>query len=67
MSLHSDEHYFHHYAALSEQEALDMAYTFWDAINGMNLSQHILPSKHLADLIVVKNQTHHIEDILIRH
>tara|TARA_B100001094_G_scaffold167101_1_gene161718 strand:- start:3234 stop:4124 length:891 start_codon:yes stop_codon:yes gene_type:complete len=58
--------YFHAFSALTEAQAYDKAHSFWDAINGMNLENHILPSKHLADIILIKDEAHHIQDVLLR-
>lgn len=58
--------YFHHYASLSEQEAITIAHHIWDTINGLNLKQNILPSSERANLILVKGENHEIERVKLR-
>ncbi|HGO5822944.1 TPA: type I pantothenate kinase [Mannheimia haemolytica] len=58
--------YFHHYASLSEQEAIETASTIWEEINGLNLRQNILPSRERANLILIKGQDHAIETVKLR-
>lgn len=58
--------YFHHYASLSEQAAIDTASTIWEEINGLNLRQNILPSRERANLILIKGQDHAIETVKLR-
>lgn len=58
--------YFHHYAKLSEQEAIETASTIWDEINGLNLRNNILPSRERADLILQKGENHQIEQVKLR-
>lgn len=58
--------YFHHYAQLSEQAAIQTASTIWDEINGLNLRQNILPSRERANLILVKGDDHAIQTVKLR-
>lgn len=58
--------YFHHYAKLSEEEAVQTASTIWDEINGLNLKQNILPSRDRANLILVKGDDHAIQTVKLR-
>lgn len=58
--------YFHHYANLSEQEAIDTATTIWEEINGLNLRENILPSRDRANLILIKGQDHAIDTVKLR-
>ncbi|TCP91193.1 pantothenate kinase [Cricetibacter osteomyelitidis] len=58
--------YFKHYAALSEQEAIDTASKIWDDINGLNLKQNILPTRERANLILTKGEDHHVRQIRLR-
>lgn len=58
--------YFHHYSKLSESEAIQIASTIWDEINGLNLKQNILPSRERANLILVKGDNHEIQTVKLR-
>lgn len=58
--------YFHHYASLSEDEAITTASSIWDTINGLNLRENILPSRERANLILVKGEDHAIETVKLR-
>jgi type I pantothenate kinase len=58
--------YFHRYAALSDEAAEQVAGEIWDAINGPNLRENILPTRERAHLILVKGADHSIERIRIR-
>lgn len=58
--------YFHHYAQLSEAEAIATASTIWDEINGLNLKQNILPSRDRANLILEKGTNHEIQTVRLR-
>ena len=58
--------YFHHYSALSEEEAIQTASTIWEEINGLNLKKNILPSRDRADLILTKGENHEIQTVKLR-
>jgi type I pantothenate kinase len=58
--------YFHHYAALSDAEAVETAGAIWQEINLVNLRKNILPTRGRADLILRKGEDHRIEQILLR-
>lgn len=58
--------YFHHYAKLSEEEAIEVASGIWDNINGVNLHENILPTRERASLILVKGQDHAINTVKLR-
>lgn len=58
--------YFHHYATLSEDEAIATASTIWDEINGLNLRKNILPSRERANLILQKGENHEVETVKLR-
>ncbi|HJE52577.1 MAG TPA: type I pantothenate kinase [Tessaracoccus flavescens] len=62
-----DEHsFFRRYAELSDDEAREMGSKVWEAINGPNLRQNIAPTRERATAILVKDETHAIESIMIR-
>ncbi|HFQ5196430.1 TPA: type I pantothenate kinase [Vibrio vulnificus] len=58
--------YFSHYTQLSEQQAIEKAQQIWRDINGINLTENILPTKERAQLILRKGQYHLVEEILLR-
>ncbi|HFQ5313561.1 type I pantothenate kinase [Vibrio vulnificus] len=58
--------YFSHYTQLSEQQAIEKAQQIWRDINGINLTENILPTKERAQLILRKCQNHLVEEILLR-
>ncbi len=58
--------YFHRYAALSEAEAISTAERIWREINLPNLQENILPTRERADLILKKERSHQIGEILLR-
>ncbi|WP_416798617.1 type I pantothenate kinase [Ciceribacter azotifigens] len=58
--------YFHRYATISEQEALDIAEDLWTNINLRNLRENILPTRPRADLILQKGENHLVETVALR-
>ena len=58
--------YFHHYAQLSEQEAVDIATQLWQEINWRNLKENILPTRERASLILSKSANHAVEKVRLR-
>ncbi|MGY6773218.1 type I pantothenate kinase [Gallibacterium sp. ZY190522] len=58
--------YFHNYAKLSESEAIKIASTIWESINGVNLHENILPTRERASLILIKGEDHAINTIKLR-
>ena len=58
--------YFHHYSALSEQEAAATASQIWEEINYPNLKSNILPTRERASLILTKGAAHAIEQVKLR-
>ncbi|AFP84667.1 type I pantothenate kinase [secondary endosymbiont of Ctenarytaina eucalypti] len=58
--------YFHHYAKLSEEEAVAIASQLWSEINGRNLQQNILPTRERASLILGKSANHAVEGVQLR-
>ena len=58
--------YFHRYAALSDQEAKEIALSLWTRINLVNLFDNILPTRPRADLIINKGADHSIEKVALR-
>ncbi len=58
--------YFQRYADLTRDEAIATADDIWTRINLVNLQENILPTRGRADLILRKNNDHHIEQVLLR-
>ncbi|WP_130833254.1 type I pantothenate kinase [[Erwinia] mediterraneensis] len=58
--------YFHHYARLSEQEAVQTATNLWKEINWLNLQENILPTRERASLIMTKSANHEVERVRLR-
>lgn len=62
-----DEHsYFKKYAQLSLNESIEISKRIWKEINYVNLIQNILPTKNRADLILHKDNKHHVDRIKLR-
>lgn len=60
------ESYFHRFADLDEQAARAHAVGIWDAINGPNLAENILPTRSRADLVLRKDADHTVRSVLLR-
>ncbi|ADI00731.1 type I pantothenate kinase [Salisediminibacterium selenitireducens] len=58
--------YFHKYANLSDEEAEQTARDIWERINRKNLHENILPTRHRADLILLKGDHHFVSEIKMR-
>jgi len=58
--------YFHRYATLSDEEAVETAVTIWTRINLLNLDENILPTRQRADLILRKGKDHAVETVALR-
>ncbi|MGL4475038.1 MAG: type I pantothenate kinase [Shewanella sp.] len=58
--------FFHHYASLNDQQAIETASNIWDTINGPNLRQNILPTRERAHLILRKGGQHRMDQVLLR-
>jgi type I pantothenate kinase len=58
--------YFHRYASVSDQEAMQAAEGLWSRINLVNLQENILPTRPRADLILRKSASHRVEQVALR-
>jgi len=58
--------FFHHFAALSEDEAIEVARQIWRSINGLNLHENILPTRERAQLILEKDSDHSVRAVRLR-
>jgi type I pantothenate kinase len=60
------ESYFHRYAEMPLEKALDRANEIWDTINLPNLTENILPTRSRATLVLKKGDKHAVESVLLR-
>ncbi|WP_409361492.1 type I pantothenate kinase [Bartonella heixiaziensis] len=60
------ESYFHRYALLNEEEALEIAENIWQTINLKNLQENILPTRPRSNLILRKGKNHLVEYVALR-
>jgi type I pantothenate kinase len=58
--------FFHRYATLSDQDAVETATSIWRRINLLNLHENILPTRQRADLILKKAESHLVEEVALR-
>lgn len=58
--------YFHRYASITTEEALEFAEGLWSRINLVNLRENILPTRPRAHLILRKGEDHRIEKVALR-
>src|SRR5216683_839466 len=58
--------YFHRYATLSDEAAIETASSIWTRINLVNLHENILPTRQRADLILKKEESHLVEQVALR-
>lgn len=58
--------YFHHYAQLPEDEAINVATRLWGEINQVNLEENILPTRERASLVLTKSGNHAVDSIRLR-
>jgi type I pantothenate kinase len=58
--------FFAQWAHWPDSDASDLAHQIWDLINGVNLRDHILPTRERATLIVTKGPDHTVHDIRVR-
>ncbi|WP_109508034.1 type I pantothenate kinase [Nocardioides speluncae] len=58
--------YFARYAALTADEAVAEAERIWDTINGLNLTQNVLPTRSRATLVLRKDKDHSVRYVRLR-
>jgi type I pantothenate kinase len=58
--------YFHRYAGLTDEGAVDVASDIWRRINAPNLRANIEPTRARADVMLVKGPGHRVERVLLR-
>lgn len=63
----ADPHsYFHKYATLTDEEAVERAGDIWDRINGPNLQENIQTTRSRARLVMSKGEDHSVSRVLLR-
>lgn len=60
------ESYFHRYASLTEDEAVQKAHSIWREINGPNLKDNIYPTRGRANVVLRKGPEHLVEEVQLR-
>jgi type I pantothenate kinase len=58
--------YFHQFAALSVDEAVETARGIWRSVNLVNLRENILPTRERAHLILEKGRDHAVRRVRLR-
>ena len=58
--------YFHRYASLSPEDAIDTARRIWRTINLVNLRENVLPTRERAHLILEKGRDHAVRRVRLR-
>jgi type I pantothenate kinase len=58
--------YFHRYAEMPLDKALEKASEIWQTINLPNLTENILPTRSRATLVLKKGDQHAVESVLLR-
>jgi type I pantothenate kinase len=60
------ESYFHRYAQLSDEQAVEVASGIWERTNRPNLLNNIQPTRPRADVILEKGADHFVSRVLLR-
>ena len=58
--------YFHRYASLTDEQAVETAGRIWRDINEENLVRNILPTRDRADLVLRKGEDHAVQEVRLR-
>jgi type I pantothenate kinase len=58
--------YFHRYAALDDEAAVETARMIWREINGVNLIENIMPTRERARLLLEKGPDHAVKRVRLR-
>lgn len=61
-----EQSYFKKYAQLSLDASIEISKRIWKEINYVNLIENILPTRNRADLILHKDEHHHVDRIKLR-
>jgi type I pantothenate kinase len=58
--------YFHRYASLEREDAVETARGIWQSINVVNLRENVLPTRERAHLILEKGRDHAVRKVRLR-
>ena len=58
--------YFHRYASLDREDAIETARGIWQSINLVNLRENVLPTRERAHLILEKGRDHAVRKVRLR-
>jgi type I pantothenate kinase len=58
--------YFHRFASLSSEEAIETAREIWRTINLTNLLENIRPTRERAHLVLEKASDHLVKNVRLR-
>jgi type I pantothenate kinase len=58
--------YFHRYASLSPEEAVETARRIWQTVNRVNLKENVEPTRERAHLILHKGRDHAVKRVRLR-
>lgn len=58
--------YFSNYADLDDSSAEAMARSIWERINGVNLTENIMPTRDRASLVIRKGADHRVTSVRLR-
>ena len=58
--------YFHRYASLDREDAIETARSIWQSINLVNLRENVLPTRERAHLILEKGRDHAVRKVRLR-
>ncbi len=56
--------FYHGFSAIPDEQLKGLAESTWESINGVNLHDHILPSRERADIVVEKAGDHRIVNVV---
>ena len=65
MLRNSGHSFYQQFSGLSDEQASAFARQVWDAINGVNLVEYILPTRELADVVIEKGPDHSMRRIRV--
>ena len=65
-TFNNPDSYFHRYAKLPLEDAVNIANTIWSAVNHDNLVENILPCRNRANLILHKGPDHCVDRIYLK-
>ncbi len=58
--------YFHRYASLTDEQAVQTAGHVWETVNAVNLHDNIVPTRPRADLVLRKGTDHAVRTVFLR-